>query len=72
MTARTKTHKIEMATKRTMQFTAQLFPEQPLDTPMNFTMMAASQNTTSRPLRMALALKLLHRENRAVCSLSSW
>ncbi len=68
----TKTHKMEMATKRTMQLTAQLFPEQALETPMNLTMMAASQKITSRQLRMTLALKLLHRENRAVCSLSSW
>ena len=63
---------MEMATKRMMQSTAQLFPEQALETPINFTMMAASQKTTSRQLRMALALKLLHRENRAMCSLSSW
>jgi hypothetical protein len=63
---------MERATKRMMTFTAQLPPEQVLETPMNLTMMAASQKTTSMQLRMALALRLLHRENRAVCSLSSW
>jgi hypothetical protein len=63
---------MERATKRMKTFTTQLFPVHVREMPMNFTTMAASQNTTSMQLRMALALRLLHFVNRAVCSLSSW
>jgi hypothetical protein len=66
-----KTHKMANATRTVIQFTAQLLPEQVLEIPINFTIMAASQKTISRQLRMTLALKLLHRENRAICSVSS-
>jgi hypothetical protein len=69
---RGKTHKMANATRTVIQFTAQLPPEQVLEIPINFTTIAASQKTISRQLRMTLALKLLHRENRAICSVSSW
>jgi hypothetical protein len=69
---RRKTHKMTIATRTMIQFTAQLPPEHILEMPINFTIMAASQKTISRQLRMTLALKLLHRENRAICSVTSW
>jgi hypothetical protein len=44
------------ATKTINQFMAQLPPEHILEIPMNLTIIAASQKTISRKLRMRLAL----------------